>query len=332
MYILKIKSRFTRRIITRLGTEIANAVIAAGEEAQYDIMAKKLLSHKHILAHILVAVVDEFKGMEPKDVIQYIEGDPYVNVVPVESGMTNKKDVDESGKTIVGMNTEDSEINELLVRFDIIFYVRMRDGIAKMIINVEAQKKDPTDYDILNRATFYVCRMVSSQKDRDFSGMKYNDILPVYSIWICMNMNEDSLNHYHVTNDVILGNERWKGKQDVFNIVMIGLAKKPPKKSQEHELHRLLRTLLSKNMPLKERFKIFEEEYNIPMQDDLRRDVSNVSNLGQGLVEETIEETNIKHVLNMHKLDLPVDLIAKSVELSEEEVKRIIEENSPAFV
>jgi hypothetical protein len=315
-----------------LGTEIAKAVIAAGEEAQYDIMAKKLLSHKHILAHILVAVVDEFKGMKPKDVIQYIEGDPYVSAVPVDPGLTNKKDVGESGKNIAGMNTEDSEINELLVRFDIIFYVRKRDGIAKMIINVEAQRKEPEDYEILNRATFYVGRMISSQKGRDFLEMNYDGILPVYSIWICMNMNEDSINHYHMTNDVILGDEQWKGKQDIFNIVMIGLAKKPLENSKEHELHRLLRTLLSKNMPLKERFKIFEEEYNIPMQSDLGRDVSNVGNLGQGLVEETIEETNIKHVLNMHKLDLPVDLIAKSVELSEEEVKRIIEENSPAFV
>jgi hypothetical protein len=315
-----------------LGTEIANAVIAAGEKAQYDIMAKKLLSHKHILAHILVAVVDEFKEMKPKDVIQYIEGDPYVNAVPVEPGLTNKKDVDENGKTIVGMNTEDSEINESLVRFDIIFYVRMKNSIAKMIINVEAQKKDPTDYDILNRATFYVCRMVSSQKDRDFSGMQYNDILPVYSIWICMNMKEDSLNHYHFTNDVILGNERWKGKQNVFNIVMIGLAKKSPEKSREHELHRLLRTLLSKNMPLKERFKIFEEEYDIPMQSDLGKDVSNVSNLGEGLVEETIEETKSEVIMNMHELGVSLDLIAKSVKLDEETVKRIIKENEPAYV
>jgi hypothetical protein len=279
-----------------------------------------------------VAVVDEFKGMKPKDVIQYIEGDPYVNVIPVEPGMTNKKDVDESGKNIVGMNTEDSEINELLVRFDIIFYVRMRDGIAKMIINVEAQKKDPTDYDILNRATFYVCRMVSSQKDRDFSGMKYNDILPVYSIWICMNMNEDSLNHYHVTNDVILGNEQWKGKQDVFNIVMIGLAKKPPKKSQEHELHRLLRTLLSKDMPLKERFKIFEEEYNIPMQSDLGKDVSNVSNLGQGIVEETEKEVEERFIMNMCTHDFTIEQIAIATQKTVDEVQAIIDSNKAVLV
>jgi hypothetical protein len=311
-----------------LGTEIANAVIAAGEKTQYDIMAKKLLSHKHILAHILVAVVDEFKGMNPKDVIQYIEGDPYVNVVPVEPGMTNKKDVDESGKTIVGMNTEDSEINELLVRFDIIFYVRMRDGIAKMIINVEAQKKDPTEYDILNRATFYVCRMVSSQKDRDFSGMKYNDILPVYSIWICMNMNEDSLNHYHFTNDVILGNERWKGKQDILNVVMIGLSQKLSEKCEGHELHRLLETLLSETMPAEDKFKIFEEEYDIPMQNNLREDVSNVSNLGQGIEDRTKSVI----IVNMHKKDYSIEQIAEIVELSEDEVERIIEENSPAYV
>jgi hypothetical protein len=315
-----------------LGTEIANAVIAAGEEAQYDIMAKKLLSHKHILAHILVAVVDEFKGMKPKDVIQYIEGDPYVNAVPVEPGMTNKKDVDESGKIIVGMNTEDSEINESLVRFDIIFYVRMKDGIAKMIINIEAQKKDPTDYDILNRATFYVCRMVSSQKDRDFSGMKYNDILPVYSIWICMNMKEDSLNHYHFTNDVILGDERWKGKQDILNIIMIGLSQKLSEKCEGHELHRLLETLLSETMSSKDKFKIFEEEYGIPMRDNLRKDVSNVSNLGQGIEDRAIERMNIKHVLNMHKKDYSIEQIAEIVELDEKTVERIIEENSPALV
>ena len=38
------------------------------------------------------------------------------------------------------MNTENAEINEGLVRFDIIFYVRMKDGISQVIVNVEAQK------------------------------------------------------------------------------------------------------------------------------------------------------------------------------------------------
>ena len=59
-----------------------------------------------------------------------------------------------NGERLVGFNTENEEINEGLVRFDIVFYVRMRDGLSQIIINVEAQKDEPTGYEILNRAIF----------------------------------------------------------------------------------------------------------------------------------------------------------------------------------
>lgn len=69
-----------------LNSEITNAVKAARNRAQYDECAKRLLGQKSILAHILVNTVDEFKGMNPKDVIPYIEGEPLVGVVPIEPG------------------------------------------------------------------------------------------------------------------------------------------------------------------------------------------------------------------------------------------------------
>ena len=43
-----------------MNTEIANAVNAADNKAQYDERAKRLLDHKSILAHILVDTVEEF--------------------------------------------------------------------------------------------------------------------------------------------------------------------------------------------------------------------------------------------------------------------------------
>ncbi len=49
----------------------------------------------------------------------------------------------QNGKRIVGFNTENQELNEGLVRFDIVFYVRMKDGLSQIIINVEAQKDNP---------------------------------------------------------------------------------------------------------------------------------------------------------------------------------------------
>jgi hypothetical protein len=89
-----------------------NAVRAADNRAQYDERAKRLLSHKHILAHILVKTVDEFRGINPKDVVQYIEGEPKVGVVPLEPGLTNMGSTSEAGERVVGLNTENPEVNE----------------------------------------------------------------------------------------------------------------------------------------------------------------------------------------------------------------------------
>lgn len=96
--------------------------------------------------------------MNPRDVVKYIEGEPKIGVVPTEPGLTNI-----NGERVVGMNTENTEINEGTINFDIVFYVRMKDGLSQIMVNVEAQKDMPTEYHILNRAIFYACRLVSSQ-------------------------------------------------------------------------------------------------------------------------------------------------------------------------
>ena len=63
--------------------------------------------------------VDEFKGMKPEDVVKYIEGEPSISVVPVEPELANMEKTDATGQRIVGLNTENAEINEGLVRIGI---------------------------------------------------------------------------------------------------------------------------------------------------------------------------------------------------------------------
>lgn len=150
-----------------MNTEIKNTILTTDKDAQYDESAKRLLGQKSILAHILVKTVDEYAGMDPKEVVSYIEGEPFINTVPIETGLTNAV-IKNAGSRVVGLNSENPELHEGMIRFDIIFYVRMRDGLSQIIINVEAQKDEPNGYDILNRAIFYVSRMISSQKERDF--------------------------------------------------------------------------------------------------------------------------------------------------------------------
>jgi hypothetical protein len=304
-----------------LNTEITNAVKAANDKAQYDEQAKRLLSQKHILAHILVKTVDEFKGMNPKDVVPYIEGEPKVGIVPLEPGLTNQDETLAGGERVVGLNSENSEINEGLVRFDIIFYVRMKDGLSQIIVNVEAQQKNPTEYHILNRAIFYVCRMVSSQKERDFVKTNYDDIKRVVSIWICMNMKENSMNHYHLTNDALLGNQKWEGKEDMISIVMLGLSNELPKHDEDYELHRLLGTLLSKSLTQNEKLNIIGNEYDIPLEDEFRKELGSMCNLSQGIVEDTEE----KIIMSMYDNDIDVEKIAVIAHKSVEEVQAIIE-------
>ena len=52
-----------------MDTDIKMSVKATDTKAQYDNKAKQLIGHKIILAHILVNTVEEFKGMNPADVV-----------------------------------------------------------------------------------------------------------------------------------------------------------------------------------------------------------------------------------------------------------------------
>ena len=345
-----------------MNTEMANAVNAARDKAQYDARVKRLLSQKSILAHILVRTVDEFKGMDPKDVVPYIEGEPMIDIVPVEPGLTNAEKSGAAGRAkaaesdmigqteaegagaagqrIVGFNTENSEINEGLVRFDIIFYVRMKNGLSQIIVNIECQKDEPSTYEILNRAIFYVSRIVSSQKERDFTNTNYDGIKQVFSIWICMNMEYNCLSHIHLTKDELLKPHEWKGNLDLLNIVMIGITNEIPERDEEYELHRLIATLLSSDLKENEKLKIIEQEYNIPIDKEFRKDVKVMCNLSDGIEERAAEkatkrateETSEKFILNMYRRGYTLEQIAEIAETSAEAVGAVIDEKELALV
>ena len=311
-----------------MNTEIKNAVNSAGDKAQYDARVKRILAEKHILAHILAKTVDEFKGMKPEDIVTYIEGEPKIGIVPIEPGLTNIEKTYESGQRIKGLNSESVEANEGLIRFDIIFYVRLKNGLSQIIVNIEAQKDEPVSYKILNRAIFYVSRLISSQKERDFVNTNYDDIKQVFSIWVCMNMEKNSLSHFHLKKDEMLEPYDWKGNTDLLNIVMIGVTNELQIQDEKYELHRLIGALLSDRLRENEKLDIIEKEYKIPLSNDLRREVDTMCNLGQGIEDRAIEGV----VMNMSKIGYTSEQIAKAVEITVKEVEIIIKKNELVMV
>ncbi|MGN0484753.1 MAG: hypothetical protein ACI4HI_14485 [Lachnospiraceae bacterium] len=225
------------------------------------------------------------------------------------------------GNKISSFNSENMELNEGLIRFDIVFYVRMRDGISQMIINVEAQKDEPVNYALLNRAVFYVSRLISSQKERDFINTNYNDIKRVFSIWICMNKDENTMSYVHLKREDIIGASKWEEGLDLVNIVLIGLSDSLPEHDEKYDLHRLLGALLSKHLSVHEKLDIIEKEYNIPVEDGIRKDVDVMCNLSQGIIDDAKAEI----IVNMYKKGYTLEQIADVTEKSVDEVKAIIE-------
>ena len=202
-----------------------------------------------------------------------------------------------------------------------------KNGLSQIIVNIEAQKDEPTEYKILNRAIFYVSRLISSQKERDFVNTNYDDIKQVFSIWICMNMDDNSLSHIHLTKDEMLKPCTWKGNLDLLNIVLIGITNEIPEHDEKYEMHRLIGALLSSELKEQEKLDIIEHEYNIPISQEFREDVSIMCNLSQGIEDKAIA----KIVMNMYKIGYTPNQIADAVGVSVDEVEAIIKKKEPAM-
>ena len=272
--------------------------------------------------------------MKPEDIVAHIEGDPKVGIVPVDPGMTNAARPTDastpyvSDHRLAGLNTEHSEINEGMIRFDIIFYVRMKDGLAQVIINIEIQKDEPTQYFLLNRAIFYVSRMVSSQKGRDFVHQNYNDMKRVFSIWLCMNMPSNSMSYVHLTKEDILEHYNWNGHLDLLNIVLLGIGRELPPQEEQYELHRLIGTLLSAELTVTQKLAIIETEYHIPLSVELEEGVNDMCNLGEGIEERAIEKTKkeviLEIILEMYQNGCSPELISTVTKKDISEIEEII--------
>ena len=137
-----------------------------------------------------------------------------------------------------------------------------------------------------------------------------------------------------------------KGRLDLLNIVMIGLAKEIPEHSDQYELHRLLGVLLSQSLTVNEQIDIIGNEYDIQTQDNLRKDVNTMCNLSEGIEEKGIEkglamgiaqgveqgleqgkeQQTVHLILSMYKNGISMEQIAAVTDKNIAEVQKILEE------
>ena len=269
--------------------------------ASYDILAKRILSRKVILARILKYCVTEFADCSLDDIMnKYIEGDPTatIDTVPLDDILD-----------IRGRNTEFNSPNEKSVKLDIIF-----DAIApstgepiQIIINIEPQKTDSVDYLIIKRAIYYAARLISSQKEKIFSGDDYNKIRKVYSIWVVMDVHKDkrnSIQRFKVTEELLHGNFHEDIKNyDLMTIVLLNLGYG----TMSHDLLKMLHLIFLDLLKTEQKANILLNDYGITLTRDMRKEVEDMSGAikfaamkaAEEAAEETRKSTNVDSIRNL---------------------------------
>lgn len=260
---------------------LAKRIDAAGQKASYDSYCRSLLANRQILAWILKTCVTEFCDCNIKDIEEkYIEGTPQVSEVAVHR--------DESAEFVDGVGKEDVTMNENTVTYDISFRVisPQDDKVIQMIINVESQKDFYPGYPLLKRGIYYCSRMISSQYGTEFVESHYEKLKKVYSIWVCTNppqYRRNTITAYSMNEQNVVG-----------------------KVTEQKENYEVLP---------EEKKKILKNEFDVAMTKTMEREVIEMCNLSQGIVDRTI----IKDIMNlMDSLGLSEEESMKALKVPEE--------------
>ena len=303
-------------------TQIAKDIERAGAMIQYDTQCKKVLSNKYILAWIMEAVVEEYACFSRHFIRRCIEDEPEVGTVYVEPGQYTKDKIE-------GLNTEDKDVTEHGVTYDIRFatFVPKDLGRMKIIINVEAQRNFHPGYPILSRGIYYDARMISSQNGVEFEEPYYGDIKKVYSIWVCSNSPNyigNAISIYDIQKRDIVGKApEDKLNYDKMSVVMIYLNPNVPRKKGFFDV---MNTLLSPTMDIERKKYILWNEYQIPMEKGYVKEVDLMCNLSEWVLETGMDIRERQIVDKMLKKKISDDFIMDLLEISKEKLDEIKEQ------
>ena len=296
------------------------------EDATYDKQAKTVLGNRQMLAPVVKRVVPEFHDVSLEEIQDHcIDGEPQISTVPVAPGKTNRKRR-RAAKYIRGLQTEDSVLGEGWITFDVLFYAKVpKSGKrVKIIINVEAQRIDP-EYNLTMRAFFYMSRLLSSQKEREFVGENYDDICKVYTIWLCFYLPKgqtSSITHYRPQEICEVGDfHESKEHYDLFDITMIHIGRDDEKTDM---LLKFLHLVFMSRLTEAEREARLKKDFGIELWDETREGLSDMCNLSQGLKEDTREEEKQDTILRLLKDGRGTDIMAAATGWTIEHVQNFL--------
>ncbi|MBR3458912.1 MAG: nuclease [Selenomonadaceae bacterium] len=273
-------------------SETVDGVLMDDDNASYDKAAKRFLSMKILLAWILKYLVAEFRDSSIKEIAEkYIEGDPALTIgtVPVDSDLTNaaRKAAKKKPGNIKGSRNEDGSATEGMAIFDIMFraIVPATGEAITLIINIEPQRTVHTGYSLVRRGIYYACRMISSQKEVEFTGEDYDNIKKVYTIWLVMDApkgGSNSIRRYEIKEKILHGH----GHENVRNYdLMVAIMVYLGNKTTKHRLLKLLHLIFLDNLKAAEKKMLLKRDYDLVLTPVMEEELMKMGSLALGIAE-----------------------------------------------
>ena len=277
---------------------------------QYDTFCKQVLARPIFLAHILKQCVSEFKQVDISVIAKDCIRDIYVN----------QKNIHRFSPFL--SQFEDDSLKEGKAVFDIFFVARLPDSDHDIdfYINIEIQDDFYPGYPLSARGVYYGGRMLSMQYEDQIRHSNYGNLKKVYSIWICLNAPKEergSITEISLDKKVHVGYNRIRKEDyDKLSVILLYLGKE-----SEEEILGLLQTLLDETIQSERKLAILEEEYGIVMDDETRKEIRDMCNLGdyvenKGMakgITKGIEETTLKFIGFIQNMMKNNDMSAEEV-------------------
>ena len=256
--------------------------------AQYDAACKELLSQKVILAWIMKGCIAEYEELSVEKIMRdCIEGEMQISKESLESERERYLPL------IQGDGGEDTSVQEGRIAYDIRF-TAIHPLTGKHIwIDVEPQNDFYPGYSLLKRGLYYLSRMISAQRGREFTGSDYDNVKKVYTIWVCMNPPkkwEHWIKHYGIRD---LDDEcRLMFRPDEYDLMtQVVICLGDPRDPKAKGVLRLLSVLLTNVYEPEEKEQILREEFKIQITNSIRKGLRTMCNLGEGLYNKAKAET-----------------------------------------
>ena len=279
--------------------EALSAMQLTADTAGLDAECKTLLRSKEVLAVILQGTVEEYKGYNRKEIIEFIEADSMSETKEVSPGRTNTQ--------VRGDSAEFTELNEKVSMFDLLFHAKnpklsSEDMLVNLRVDLEPQKTYRPGYPVEKRGLYYLARLLSAQLSLVTENTDYGKLEKCYSIWICRDdipkEQRYSISFYEIENTKNIGaNGVEKEKYDLLTLVIIKLGDMVYTGEEGSEGYELLRFLNAIMYPHQKGFMETVSEYiDFSENEELWKEGSNMFSLGQCIAEEVWEEASEKGI------------------------------------